>query len=148
MEDSTCDPGAKGTKREDKGSELQKTFWWSFCNSQGRVSRRLSEALNFSASLLSGSRCDNNQKRSLKTAIMGNVNLKYLIRICFLEKHEVGSVYERCWRVWHPCSLTPFVPDTSVIWFRNGWFARERQSGVGEGSVSECGQPGFGVSQS
>lgn len=99
MEDSTCDPGAKGTKREDKGSELQKTFWWSFCNSQGRVSRRLSEALNFSASLLSGSRCDNNQKRSLKTAIMGNVNLKYLIRICFLEKHEVGSVYERCWRV-------------------------------------------------
>lgn len=69
---------------------------------------------------------------------MGNVNLKYLIRIRFLEKHELGSVYERCWRVWHPCSLTPFLTATSAIWFRN-WFARERQSGVGEGSVSECG---------
>ena len=32
-------------------------------------------------------------KRSLKTIVIGNVvNLKYLIRIYFLQKHELGCV--------------------------------------------------------
>lgn len=36
-------------------------------------------------------------KRSLKTIVMGNmVNLKYLIRIYFLQKHELGGLCEQC----------------------------------------------------
>lgn len=36
-------------------------------------------------------------KRSLKTIVIGNVvNLKYLIRIYFLQKHELGCVCEQC----------------------------------------------------
>lgn len=28
--ESTCDPGTKGTERQDKGSELQGILWQSF----------------------------------------------------------------------------------------------------------------------
>ena len=133
--------------KEHRGGGKE-TLWRSFCDSWSWISGNLPKGLNFSASPLSGSGSGNNQKRSLKTIIMENVvNLKYLIRIYFLEKHELGGVCEACWEGMTPVFLWVwlFLTNALVIGSRDGWFAGERRCGIGKGSISEGGQSEFSV---
>lgn len=52
----------------------------------------------------------------LKTIIIENVvNLKYLIRIYFLEKHELGGVCEACWEGMTPLFLWVWLSLTNAL---------------------------------
>lgn len=85
-------------QREEQGSGPQETLGQSFWDSQAEFQGSHPRAFASLLACFQAPGLETITKRSFKTIITGNVvNLKYLIRIYFLEKRELGGVCERCW---------------------------------------------------